>query len=149
MIDRQGRPLTDSKRAGEGFLLPIGGAKGYGLALMFGILAGTLNGAAFGRNLIDFNADFVTPTNTGQFIVAVSLDAFGDVDVFKHAVATVARDLRASPTLPGFDHVRLPGDGSHAARLDREANGVPLHPGLQKALGELAEELGIDTIPDS
>ncbi|HWO38820.1 MAG TPA: Ldh family oxidoreductase, partial [Candidatus Acidoferrum sp.] len=42
MIDRQGRPLTDPTRASEGFLLPIGGPKGYGLALMFGLLAGTL-----------------------------------------------------------------------------------------------------------
>ena len=40
MMDRQGRPLTDPKRANEGFLLPIGGYKGYGLALIFGLLAG-------------------------------------------------------------------------------------------------------------
>ncbi len=50
MMDRQGRPLTDPKRANEGFLLPIGGYKGYGLALVFGLLAGTLNGAAMGRD---------------------------------------------------------------------------------------------------
>src|SRR4029077_6732479 len=55
MIDRQGRPLTDPKRAGEGCLLPIGGHKGYGLALIVGLLAGTLNGAAMGRELVDFN----------------------------------------------------------------------------------------------
>jgi LDH2 family malate/lactate/ureidoglycolate dehydrogenase len=48
MIDRAGRPLTDPKRAEEGFLLPIGGYKGYGLALVVGLLAGTLNGAAMG-----------------------------------------------------------------------------------------------------
>lgn len=46
MIDAQGNPLTDPKRAEEGFLLPIGGYKGCGLALVFGLLAGTLNGAA-------------------------------------------------------------------------------------------------------
>ena len=39
MIDRQGRPLTDPKKASDGFLLPIGGPKGYGLSLMIGILA--------------------------------------------------------------------------------------------------------------
>src|SRR4029450_2742749 len=53
MIDRQGRPLLDPKRADEGFLLPIGGYKGYGLALIVGLLAGTLNGAAMGKDLID------------------------------------------------------------------------------------------------
>ncbi|MDP2706138.1 MAG: Ldh family oxidoreductase, partial [Burkholderiales bacterium] len=55
MIDREGRPLTDPRRADDGFLLPIGGYKGYGLALVFGLLAGTLNGAAFGRDVVDFN----------------------------------------------------------------------------------------------
>ena len=57
MMDRQGNPLTDPKRSNEGFLLPIGGYKGYGLALVFGLLAGTLNGAAMGRDVVDFNAD--------------------------------------------------------------------------------------------
>ena len=52
MIDRQGQPLTDPKRASEGSLVPVGGPKGYGLALMFGLLAGTLNGAAFGRGVV-------------------------------------------------------------------------------------------------
>ena len=54
MIGRDGKPLTDPKRADEGLLLPIGDYKGYGLSLIIGLLAGTLNGAAFGRNVIDF-----------------------------------------------------------------------------------------------
>src|SRR3546814_3435883 len=52
MIDRQGKPLLDPKRADEGFLLPIGGHKGYGLALVVGILAGALGGAAVGSDEI-------------------------------------------------------------------------------------------------
>ena len=62
MVDRTGAPLTDPKRANEGFLLPIGGYKGYGLALILGLLAGTLNGAAMGRDVVDFNADDTTTT---------------------------------------------------------------------------------------
>src|SRR5205807_2127917 len=62
MIDREGRPLTDPRRAEEGFLLPIGGYKGYGLALVFGLLAGTLNGAAMGKDVIDFNHDDASAT---------------------------------------------------------------------------------------
>jgi LDH2 family malate/lactate/ureidoglycolate dehydrogenase len=52
MIDREGKPLLDPQRANEGFLLPIGGYKGYGLALIIGLLAGTLNGAAMGREVV-------------------------------------------------------------------------------------------------
>ena len=80
MIDVEGNPLTDPKRADEGFLLPIGGYKGYGLALIFGLLAGTLNGAAMGRDVIDFNKDQGTLTNTGQFIIALDIKAFVDVE---------------------------------------------------------------------
>ncbi len=54
MIGRDGKPLTDPKRAEEGLLLPIGDYKGYGLSLLVGLLAGTLNQAAFGREVIDF-----------------------------------------------------------------------------------------------
>src|SRR6516162_4716122 len=54
MIGRDGKPLTDPKRAEQGLLLPIGDYKGYGLSLMTGLLAGTLNQAAFGRDVVDF-----------------------------------------------------------------------------------------------
>src|SRR5205085_2767681 len=52
MIDRQGQPLTDPSRADDGFLLPIGGYKGAAMSLMFGLLAGTLNGAANGADVL-------------------------------------------------------------------------------------------------
>src|SRR5258708_29320466 len=70
MIDRQGQPLTDPKRASEGFLVPIGGPKGYGFALMIGLLAGTFNGAAFGRDVVDYTKESKNPSNNGQGILA-------------------------------------------------------------------------------
>jgi len=79
MVDRSGKPLLDPKRADEGFLLPIGGYKGYGLALIIGLLAGTLNGAAMGKDVIDFNSDFKSVGDTGQAILAIDPAAFGDI----------------------------------------------------------------------
>jgi L-2-hydroxycarboxylate dehydrogenase (NAD+) len=146
MMDRQGRPLTDPKRANEGFLLPIGGYKGYGLALIFGLLAGTLNGAAMGRDVVDFNADDTTPTNTGHVIVAINVEAFQPVAEFKKSVDALVRDLRKSERLPGVDAIRLPGEGSHAARADRSKNGIPLPAPLAAALDQLAAELKIGPI---
>ena len=143
MIDRTGAPLTDPRRSDEGFLLPIGGYKGYGLALMFGLLAGTLNGAAMGRDVVDFNADDTTPTNTGHCIVAINVEAFQPVAEFKKSVDALVRDLRNSERLPGVDHIHIPGEGSHAARADRLKNGVPMPPSLMAALDTLAAELGI------
>ena len=146
MMDKFGKPLTDPTRAAEGFLLPIGGPKGYGLALVFGLLAGTLNGAAFGREVVDFNADSRSSTNTGQFIVALSIEAFMDVDQFKRNVDGVIRSMHASPTLPGVDAVRVPGERSHRIRLEREKSGIPIHPGLAQQLGELARELATEAL---
>jgi len=146
MMDRQGRPLTDPKRSNEGFLLPIGGYKGYGLALIFGLLAGTLNGAAMGRDVVDFNADDVTPTNTGHVIVAIDIAAFQPVAEFRQRVDALARDLRNSERLPGVDRIRLPGEGSHTARAERAKNGVPLPAALVSALNKLAADLKIATL---
>ena len=146
MIDRQGRPLTDPKRAAEGLLLPIGGYKGYGLALVFGLLAGTLNGAAMGRDVVDFNADDTTATNTGHVIVAINVEAFRPLAEFKASVDQLIRDIRGSKRLPGFDAVRLPGELSHAKRRDRDANGIPIPPALRDSLDKLATELGIPAL---
>jgi LDH2 family malate/lactate/ureidoglycolate dehydrogenase len=146
MMDRQGRPLTDPHRANEGFLLPIGGYKGYGLALIFGLLAGTLNGAAMGKDVVDFNADDTTATNTGHAIVAINVESFQPVAQFKRSVDALIRDLRASRRLPGVTRIRLPGEGSHAARADRMTHGIPLAAPLAAALDQLASELRISPL---
>src|SRR5882672_5499440 len=113
MIDRQGKPLTDPKRAEEGMLLPLGGMeagyKGYGLAMIIGLLAGTLGGAAMGRDVIDFNHDDDSVTNTGQAIAAINVAAFGDVAVFKSAVDALVRDFRGSARIEGVDRIFVPG----------------------------------------
>jgi LDH2 family malate/lactate/ureidoglycolate dehydrogenase len=143
MIDREGRPLTDPRRAGEGFLLPIGGYKGYGLALVVGLLAGTLNAAAMGKDVIDFNHDAGTPTNTGQAILAIDPSAFGDIAAFKASVDTLIRDLRASERLPGVERIHMPGEQSRARAIAQRRDGIALAPALMHTLDRLAEELEI------
>lgn len=149
MIDASGRPLTDPTRADEGFLLPIGGYKGYGLALVFGLLAGTLNGAACGRDVVDFNRDDRSETNTGQAIVALDVERFSPLDGFKRAVDTVIRDIRNSKRMPGVDRIRLPGEHSHAIVQERTARGVPVNEKLFAQLGELATGLAVEPLPDA
>jgi LDH2 family malate/lactate/ureidoglycolate dehydrogenase len=143
MIDRMGNPLTDPKRAKEGFLLPIGGPKGYGLSLVFGILAGTLNGAAFGRNVVDFNADKKAVTNTGQFVIALDIAAFADVDEFKRDIDDIWAQMKSSDLLPGFDEIRLPGERLARTKEDYTANGIPIQETLAARLDELAASLGV------
>jgi len=146
MIDRQGQPLTDPARAAEGFLLPIGGPKGYGLSLIFGILAGTLNGASFGRDVVDFNADSQTVTNTGQFVIALDIKAFTDVDKFKQGIDEIYNQMKSSPLLPGYDEIRLPGERLAAVTKARSQDGIPIAPQLRQSLAELAEKLEVQSL---
>jgi L-2-hydroxycarboxylate dehydrogenase (NAD+) len=143
MIDREGKPLTDPKRADEGHLLPIGDYKGYGLSLVIGLLAGALNRAALGRQVIDFVKEAGKATNTGQAIAALSIDAFMPVGEFKRAVDEVIRDIRQSRRLPGVERIWLPGEQSHSKRLERQEHGIPVPKALRDSLEAIARDLGI------
>ena len=143
MIDKQGRPLTDPTRAGEGLLLPIGGPKGYGLSLIFGLLAGTLNGAAFGKDVVDFNADPKTTTNTGQFVIALDIEAFMDATTFKSQIDEIWDEMKSSARLPGVDGIRLPGERLAAVSADHLKNGIEIPATLVTRLDGLADDLGI------
>jgi LDH2 family malate/lactate/ureidoglycolate dehydrogenase len=143
MIDpATGEAVTDPKQTAEALLLPMGGYKGAGLALMLGLLAGTLNGALFGRDCVDFNATPEKVNNTGQFVIALDPARFQPLEHFKAEVDRHARALRASKTLPG-QRVRLPGDERAKRRADRLANGLALSPELLKELDKVATELSI------
>jgi L-2-hydroxycarboxylate dehydrogenase (NAD+) len=143
MIDREGKPLTDPKRADEGHLLPIGDYKGSGLSLIIGLLAGALNRAALGREVIDFVKETGKATNTGQAIAAIAVETFMPPADFKRAVDRVIRDIRDSQRLPGVERIWLPGEQSHAKLLDRRAHGVPMPKSLRESLDAVARDLAI------
>ncbi|RAI44198.1 Ldh family oxidoreductase [Rhodoplanes roseus] len=144
LIDRDtGEPITDPARSGQGLLLPIGGYKGSGLSLMLGVLAGILNGAAFGRDCVDFNADDTSETDTGQLVIAVDIARFVPLDRFTAEVDRHMADLRASARLPGVEAIRLPGDRRRECRTERREAGIPLPAALIVQLDKVAAELGV------
>jgi L-2-hydroxycarboxylate dehydrogenase (NAD+) len=148
MVDpKTGAAVTDPKKSAEALLLPMGGYKGAGLALMLGLLAGTLNGALFGRDCIDFNAEPEKVTNTGQFMVALDPARFQAIETFKAEVDRHIRELRASKTLPG-ESVRLPGEQRAKRRADRLRNGLPLPQELLVELDKVAAGLGIKPLSE-
>jgi LDH2 family malate/lactate/ureidoglycolate dehydrogenase len=140
---KDGQPITDSALSGEGLLRPIGGHKGSGLALVLGLLAGVLNGAAFGREVVDFNADDDSACNTGHFIIALDISRFIPLATFKSEIDRQLRELKSSSVLPGFDSIRLPGEQRQARRAARARNGVPVFPEVVEQLDKLASELKI------
>jgi LDH2 family malate/lactate/ureidoglycolate dehydrogenase len=144
-----GEPITDPKKVSEGVLLPTGGYKGSGLALMIGLLAGVLNGAAFGREVIDFTAPGTEPSNTGQFVMALNVARFIPPEMFAAEMDRHLNELRSSQRLPGVDSIRLPGEQRRRRRADRSENGVTLAPALIRQLEELAAKLKIKPLASS
>jgi LDH2 family malate/lactate/ureidoglycolate dehydrogenase len=143
-----GASITDPNRSGEGILLPMGEYKGSALALMLGLMAGVLNGAAFGRDVVDFNADDESEANTGHFIIAVDIGRFLPPAAFTAEVDRHLGDLRQSQRLPGVDAIRLPGDRRSECRDERKRDGVPIAPALLAQLDKLAAELKLKPLQE-
>ena len=96
------------------------------MSLIIGILAGALNRAALGRDVVDFVKETGKATNTGHAIAAIAIEAFMPAADFKHAIDAVIRDIRSSKRLPGVERIWLPGEQTHAKLLDRRAHGIPM-----------------------
>lgn len=144
MIDRQGNPITEPARAGDGVLLPIGGYKGFGLGLVFALMGGALNGAPVGHDAgSPETPPRKGPANTGQAVMMLDIARFAAPQEFKRRVDKFLREIRNSKPLPGRGPVRYPGQRGDA--LDREAatKGIGLRAAPFAALEKLAAELGI------
>lgn len=144
MVDRKGQSLTDSQRISDGFLLPIGEHKGYGLSFIVGALAGVLNTAAFGSAVINFNKDFQSPTNSGQVFFAMRPDLFRDLDDFKAEMDLRISEIRNSTPMEGAEPIRLPGEMAVKREEQMRAEGIPVAPTVLGQLREIAVKLNID-----
>jgi LDH2 family malate/lactate/ureidoglycolate dehydrogenase len=96
-----------------------------------------------GRDVIDFNHDDDSVTNTGQAIAAINIAAFGDVAMFKRSVDALVRDFRNSERISGVDRIWVPGERSHETRVQRTSVGIPIAPALLRGLDQVADDLGI------
>ena len=142
VVDTTGAPITDPDRADEGYLVPMGGHKGAGLTLAIGLLAGVLNGAAFGRDVVDARADLVTPTNTGQLMIAVRADVFRPMETVLRDVTAALTEVRTSDSLDGGP-LRLPGDRAAEMEADNRRRGLEVPAAVLAALETARTELGV------
>lgn len=102
-FDEEGQPTTDTAKALNGLLQPIGEYKGVGLAIVFGILSSLLSGAAYGTELGNM-VDGPKPGQDGHFFLAVNIAAFEDPHHFRSRVDGIIRQIReggGSPHAPG------------------------------------------------
>jgi (2R)-3-sulfolactate dehydrogenase (NADP+) len=130
-IDRDGHPTTDAAAAMAGSVLPFGGYKGYGIALMVDLLAGALTGAQLSHAANSFLSSADGPPRTGQFFIAIDPARFGGDDAVARAETMFALVL-------GEPGVRLPGDGRKARRARHVAEGIAVPAALLAQLEALA-----------
>ena len=122
-LDKEGRPTTDPAAGRAGSLIPIGGPKGSGLALIVEVLCGILSGAGTATHLHDLY-EFDAPQGVGHFLGAVDVSAFIDPDTFRAGVSAMQKEIKSLRLADGFDGILLPGERSAGSAFRKAAEGI-------------------------
>jgi uncharacterized oxidoreductase len=137
ILDAAGSPSTNPADFYiGGVLLPAAGHKGYGLALLVELLGGLLTGHG-SPALPGFEG------GNGTLFLALDVAAFRPADDFLADAAALCEQAQATPPMPGFDQVLLPGDPEHRSVADRQATGVPVDDATWAQLTQAAADLAI------
>jgi LDH2 family malate/lactate/ureidoglycolate dehydrogenase len=118
-------------------LLPMGGHKGAGLALMLELLTGALGGSLLGHEIVQADPSGLD-AGASKLFVAIDAGAFGDRARFEARVEDVLAHLRANSSGPD---AAIPGERGWRARAEYERDGIPVHPGVIAALRTAGVEL--------
>ena len=118
-MDKEGVPTTSTEEAYHGLLMPLGGYKGSGLAVMVEILCAVLSGSAIGTELggIRFPGKRV---RVGQFYLAIEIERFMPVEEFGARMDKLIRMLKSTPPAKGYDEVLVANDPER--RIEAERN---------------------------
>ncbi|BBY30006.1 Ldh family oxidoreductase [Mycolicibacterium sediminis] len=135
--DESGRPTTDPHAALEGFLQPIAGHKGYGLAVMVDLFAGLLSGAAYLDKVSSWSVAPERPQNLGHFFILINTRLLAAPDVLGERVNDFGERLHAVPAADPGQPVRLPGEMEMARYHHQRRDGITLDEKDVLALREL------------
>jgi LDH2 family malate/lactate/ureidoglycolate dehydrogenase len=144
--DKNGRPTDDPDEAFKGFLLPVGGHKGLGMAYAVEIMTGVLSGGVFldaMKGMYKYPDD---PSLTSHLMMAINISAIMEPDDLKSRMADFSEKIHTSPMWDENSEMLLPGELEYRSELDRKANGIPLPPQLFEDLTALGQELGVEQI---
>lgn len=145
VVDDEGHPTTDpSEYPEKGVLLPMGGHKGYGIALMIELLAGALTGA----QVLDEVKIWITPDSRplsqGHCFIAINVDAIMPIAQFKTRVDGIIRHIRNAPRAAGTDRIYLPGEMEWERRDIAMRDGILLPEDVLQRHEGLAQDYHMD-----
>ena len=137
ILDKNGYPTTDANDFFDGgYVLPIGGYKGFGLNLFIDIIGGVLVGAK-PAIMLDRH-----PGN-GTLMIALDIARWRPVDEFSAELETLLGVVKDAPLQPGFDEILLPGELEERAEAERRLSGIPLDEEIWTELHDVAAALGL------
>jgi LDH2 family malate/lactate/ureidoglycolate dehydrogenase len=145
-LDAEGRPTTDPVKAMQGVVLPIGGPKGSGLAMLMDIFGGVISGASFGGDVGDQYKRFDAPQDVGHFFLAMKPDLFISADEYRARMDTLAQRIHGCPTAQGFDEVLMPGEVEAREEARRRRSGLPFSRSEVATLQKEAVEAGLRSL---
>ncbi|WP_337997799.1 Ldh family oxidoreductase [Oleispirillum naphthae] len=125
-LDAEGRPTTDPLEGLKGFVLPIGGHKGYGLALAVDILAGVLTGGAVSPEVRSLFQQAREPQGVCHFFIALDPARLLGRDAYGDRIETLCRLMAETPPFDPAAPVLIPGEVEARTLADRTARGIPL-----------------------
>jgi ureidoglycolate dehydrogenase (NAD+) len=136
--DREGRPTTDARAALDGFLQPMGGYKGYGLALMVDLFAGLLSGGAYLTHVKSWLDEPAAPGNLGHFFLLVDTRRLGSAEWLAERMADFAAIVQGTPAADPATPVKLPGEIEMANMARQRRDGIEIDAALLKTLEAFA-----------
>jgi LDH2 family malate/lactate/ureidoglycolate dehydrogenase len=142
-LDADGRTTTDPVAALRGVVLPIGGPKGSGLALLMDILCGVLSGAAFAGDVGDQYKSYDRPQNVGHFFLALKPDLFLPAAEYHSRMDTLVERVHANPRMDGVSEVLLPGEIEARQEAPRTTSGIPYGDAEVSSLRDEADRAGV------
>lgn len=132
--DAAGDPTTDPAAAREGSLEPLGGPKGYGMAVMLDVLAGVLSGGRFGGMLGE--------GRFAQFFLTIEVERFLPLEAFRARMDELIDQIQNSPRAPGTERIYVAGEIEHGLQVQRLREGIPIEASVLAELERVERELG-------
>jgi ureidoglycolate dehydrogenase (NAD+) len=123
-VDEAGKPTTDPHAVKA--LLPFGGHKGYGIALVVDVLTGILLGGGFGPHITAMYGDYNKPRKLASTMMAIDPETFVGLAAFREQMDDMIDELHNQLPAPGFDSVLVPGEPEWQSERRNRLHGVPV-----------------------
>lgn len=139
-IDAEGNPTIDAAAALNGFLLPTGGAKGFGLSFVIDLLSGALASGGWGPTLGEMNGD--KPFNASFLFIALDIEHFRPLEGFLNEARAGVERVRNSTKATGTERLVVPGERS-AEAIESNSGTIPVAPMVVEGLVTQAINLNV------